>query len=107
MSSATRVASPTEGRETAPAAFGRSFWFSYGANMSMTTAASLLYVYADFVHLLGGNEEQLGRIVGLGMLGGIAMRFVQGVGIDRIGPRQVWLWSTGLYALACALHLTI
>jgi MFS family permease len=90
-----------------PAAFGKPFWFSYVANTLMMTAVSLLFVYADFIRLLGGTEQQLGRIVGTGMVGSILMRFAQGVGIDRIGARHVWLWSTGGYVVCCLLHLTV
>lgn len=90
-----------------PAAFGKPFWFSYVGNTLMMTAVSLLFVYADFIRLLGGTEQQLGRIVGTGMVGSILMRFAQGVGIDRIGARQVWLWSTGGYVACCLLHLTV
>src|SRR5262245_25705503 len=90
-----------------PAAFGAPFWFSYTANTLMMTAVSLLFVYADFIRLLGGTEQQLGRIVGAGMVGSILMRFAQGVGIDRIGARQVWLTSTAGYVVCCLLHLTV
>jgi MFS family permease len=37
----------------------------------------------------------------------MAMRMWQGVGIDRIGPRQIWLWSTGLFIFSCLAHLAI
>ncbi|MBL9090621.1 MAG: MFS transporter [Planctomycetaceae bacterium] len=94
-------------REPAEAGFGRPFWCSYCANALMMTAVSLLFVYADFVRSLGGDEEQLGRIVGVGMIGGIVMRFAQGVGIDRFGPRSIWLTSTAIYVGSCLMHLTI
>lgn len=93
-----------------PAAFGMPFWFSYAGNTLMMTAVSLLFVYADFIRLIGDPatyELQLGLIVGTGMVGSILMRFVQGVGIDRIGARQVWLWSTGGYVVCCLLHLVV
>jgi MFS family permease len=94
-------------RELPPAAFGAPFWFSYVANTLMMVAVSTLFVYADFVRSLGGSELQLGRIVGIGMIGAIAMRFVQGIGIDRIGARHVWLWSNAGFIVCCLLHLTI
>lgn len=90
-----------------PAAYGAPFWFSYAANALAMVSVSLLFYYADFVKVLGGDERQLGRIVGCGMIGGIVMRFVQGVGIDRIGVRPVWLLSNAGYIVCCLLHLTI
>ena len=58
-----------------------------------------LFRYADFVTCLGGSEYELGWIVGVGMLGSIAMRIFQGVGIDRYvrvasgWGRWFWCWS--------------
>lgn len=94
-------------RELPPAAFGPPFWFSYTANTLMMVAVSTLFVYADFVRSLGGTDQQLGRIVGIGMIGSIIMRFVQGVGIDKIGARHIWLWSTAGFIVCCLLHLTV
>jgi len=104
---ASRADEDTSADASEPTAYGRSFWFSYAANLSMMTAASQLFIYNDFVKLLGGSEEDLGSIVGFGMIGSIAMRMAQGVGIDRIGPRQIWLWSTGLFVVSCLAHLAI
>ena len=73
--------------------YGRSFWFAYISNTALMLAISLLYRYADFVVYLGGSEWTLGRIVGVGMIGSLVMRFFQGFGIDHFGPRRVWLWS--------------
>jgi MFS family permease len=100
-------AEPNRAAGLPPAAFGAPFWFSYAANTLMMTAVSLLFVYADFIRLLGGTERQLGRIVGAGMVGSILMRFAQGLGIDRIGARHVWLWSTGGFVACCLLHLAV
>lgn len=94
-------------RELPPAAFGPPFWFSYAANTLMMVAVSTLFVYADFVRSLGGTDRQLGRIVGIGMIGAIIMRFVQGVGIDKIGARHIWLWSNAGFVVCCLLHLLV
>lgn len=87
--------------------FGAPFWFTYAANTSMMVAVSLLFRYADFVFPLGGNELQLGLIVGAGMVGSVIFRLVQGAGIDTYGPRQIWLWSCALFVVSCLLHLTL
>lgn len=89
------------------AAFGRPFWFTYAANTLMMMAISLLFRYADFVRLLGGDEFQLGWIVGAGMVGSLLVRIAQGVGIDRYGARVIWMWSSVGYVVACLLHLGI
>jgi MFS family permease len=88
-------------------AYGRPFWFTYLANSSMMVAVSLLFRYADFVKQLGGTELNLGWIVGIGMVGSLAMRLLQGVGIDTYGPRKIWLLSSALFIVSCLGHLFV
>jgi MFS family permease len=57
----------------------------------------MMFRYADFVLFLGGNEWTVGSIVGLGMVGSLAMRFFQGFGIDRLGARRIWLASVAAF----------
>ena len=87
--------------------YGASFWLCYVANSSLTMAIALLYRYDDFVRSFGGAEYHLGWIVGVGMIGSLAMRAWQGAGIDHHGPRRVWLCSLGLYVVAVLGHLTV
>jgi MFS family permease len=78
--------------------------------MSLTTAVSMHYRYADFVRFLDDSsswEFHLGLIVGLGMIGGLAMRIAQGIGMDTYGPRRVWLLSSALFAVACVGQLAV
>ncbi len=73
----------------------------------MMVAVSLLFHYADFVKQLGGTELNLGWIVGIGMVGSLAMRLAQGIGIDTYGPRRIWLISSALFVLSCLGHLLV
>jgi MFS family permease len=41
------------------------------------------------------------------MLGSIAMRLVQGLGIDRYGAGRVWQWSMAIYAASLLAHLVL
>jgi MFS family permease len=88
-------------------AYDRIFWLTYLANGLITVANAMLVRYADFVTLLGGEERQLGFIVGVGMVGGIGMRFVQGVGIDHYGSGRIWRWSTAVFSASLAAHLLL
>jgi MFS family permease len=90
-----------------PSAYGQTFWLCYLSNAALTAAAAILYRYADFVHLFGGGEFELGWIVGVGMTGSLAMRYWLGTGIDRLGPRRVWLASQALFAGVVAAHVLI
>jgi MFS family permease len=90
-----------------PTVYGRDFWYAYVANTAFMLAVSLMYRYADFVLYLGGNELTVGWIVGTGMVGGLAMRFFQGFGIDHFGARRVWLWSMTGFVLSLLGHLWV
>jgi len=88
-------------------AYGATFWAAYTANITLMIAVSLLFRYADFITFLGGGEYELGWIVGIGMLGALAMRVVQGVGIDRYGAGRIWLLSISLVFVSLLTHLSI
>ena len=75
--------------------------------MLLAAAASLLFRYADFVTLLGGTEFHLGWIVGVGMVGSLAMRLVLGSWIDRYGAGPLWLGSMLLFVVTCFAHLAV
>lgn len=87
--------------------YGWPFWLAYLSNSCMMLAISLLFRYADFVRLHGGGEYELGWILGVGMVGGLLMRFAQAGGIDRFGAGRVWFWSTVAFAAICWLHTLI
>ena len=93
------------GQKTGP--YGVTFWRAYMANLLVMVTMALLFRYADFVTLLGGSEWHLGWIVGTGVMGSLAMRLVLGAGIDRYGPRRVWIASLGLLAASCFAHLLV
>ncbi len=90
-----------------PRVYGQVFWLAYVANALTMIALSILVRYADFVTYLGGAEGQLGLIVGIGMVGSLLMRFAQGVGIDRLGARTIWLWSLVFLVLSLWAHCLI
>ncbi len=89
------------------ATYGPVFWLAYVSNSMFCVALALLYRYADFVTALGGTEFHLGWIVGVGMVGSLAMRLFLGSGIDRRGPRLIWLGSLTTFATVCFLHLAV
>ncbi len=90
-----------------PSGYGRPFWLTYAANFLLMVAVSLLFRYADLVTCMGGNEWHLGWIVGIGMVGSLAMRLTLGTSIDHYGPRAVWRASIVLFAASCFAHLAV
>lgn len=87
--------------------YDATFWVCYVANCCLVVTFSLMFCYADFITYLGGTEMDLGLIVGVGMIGALAVRVVQGVGIDRYGPRRIWLFSLLLCSVSMLAHLWI
>lgn len=87
--------------------YDRVFWLAYLANGLVTLANALMVRYADFVSAVGGEEQQLGLIVGCGMIGSIGIRAIQGEAIDRLGAGRIWIWSILIYVVSLFLHLTI
>ena len=67
----------------------------------------MMFRYADFVHVLGGEERQLGLIVGCGMIGSILVRFAQGFGIDHYGASRIWVFSMAAYSASLLAHLLL
>lgn len=88
-------------------AYDRSFWFAYAGNSLMMMGVALLYRHADFVTFLGGDDMDLGWIVGAGMVGSMTMRIAQGVGIDRYGARAIWMLSIAGCLLSMLGHLLV
>ena len=101
------VSEPAATPDGCPRPYGRAFWLAYISNTLVTVGVALLYRYADFVTYLGGSEFHLGWIVGVGMVGSVLMRLSLGAGIDRHGPRLIWLGSLVLFAVTCWAHLAI
>lgn len=103
----SRSAVPVARHAEPESGYGASFWYTYFSSLLVSIAVALLYRYADFVTVLGGGEFDLGWIVGIGMVGSLAMRLAIGAAIDTRGPRLIWLASTLLFIVACLAHLAI
>jgi len=91
--------------------YDASFWFACLAHAALMLSMSVLFRYADFIAYLVGPdghvEGHLGWIVGVGMVGALVMRGVQGYTIDHYGPRLVWLASLVLLIASLLGHLAV
>lgn len=87
--------------------YNGSLLLAFLANVFQLIAVSLLFRYADFVELLGGDEWHLGWIVGMASVGAIACRLIQGIAIDRFGPGVIWIISIAGEILAILWHIKI
>ncbi len=84
--------------------YNRTFWLAYAANTLLMVCVSVLFRYANFVTLRGGSELTLGLIVGVGMVGALAMRGALGVATDRYGARRVWMASLVVVIISLLGH---
>jgi MFS family permease len=98
---------PSHSPKAEPPVFDSTFWYCYVANCSLMMGVSLLFRYADLIRFLGGSEMDLGLIVGVGMLGALATRVIQGIGIDRLGAKRIWTVSLLLFAGSTLAHLAL
>lgn len=88
-------------------AYGLSFWFAYVSNFLTMASLAMLVRYSDFVLHLGGTEQQLGWIVGVGAVGSMCTRLLQGRGIDRLGARPIWILSLVILVLSLLANLFV
>ncbi len=89
--------------------FGFPFWCAYIANAAVVTANGLMLRYVEFVKLHEASDYRLwlGTIVGVGMVGSLLMRLVQGGAMDRYGVRLLWVMSSALLVVTCLAHLLL
>jgi MFS family permease len=91
--------------------YDSSFWFACLSHAALMTCLGVLFRYADFILYLVGEdghvEGHLGWIAGVGMIGALAMRGVQGTAIDHYGPRLVWLASLVILMVSLVAHLWV
>jgi MFS family permease len=85
--------------------YGRDFALAFLAQFWFTIAATLWAQYARWVHFLGGDESDVGWIVGVGVAFALAVRPWLAEFINRIGARRAWLIGLGLLAASALANL--
>jgi predicted MFS family arabinose efflux permease len=93
--------------DTAAPLYGRDFWLVFGANFGLNLSASLFVMLPALVMRLGGGAAQIGAIIAVGSLAALAVRPLNGVGIDRFGCRWLGLRLLLLDALATMAYLPL
>lgn len=79
----------------------------FGANFALNFAASMFVMLPAFVMRLGGGAAQIGAVIAAGGVAALAVRPLNGVGVDRLGARWVAVRFLILDALATALYLPL
>ncbi|MEZ6057350.1 MAG: MFS transporter [Planctomycetaceae bacterium] len=83
--------------------YGPRFWIAFAANLLLVAANVLTFRFAEFVNFLGESEETTGRIVQLGVIGSILIRFSLSRDLDRLGAARLWKGSSLLFIAGCSL----
>jgi len=100
------LSSPSRDVPPPPASiYNTSFWLAYVANVLVVSAHSLTFRFADYVKLLGGDEDLSGRIVSVAVIAAVLFRFVLGQKIDQEGTRRLWIFSSLVFIASCAMFL--
>jgi predicted MFS family arabinose efflux permease len=87
--------------------YNPDFWLVFGANFALNLAMSLFVMLPAFVMRLGGGAAQIGAVIAAGSLAALAVRPLNGVGIDRFGCRWLAMRLLLLDALATVLYVPV
>ena len=87
--------------------YNPDFWLVFGANFALNLAVSLFVMLPAFVMRLGGGAAQIGAVIAAGSLAALAVRPLNGVGIDRFGCRWLAVRLLVLDALATVLYVPV
>jgi predicted MFS family arabinose efflux permease len=87
--------------------YGHNFWLVFGAHFALNTAVSLFVMLPAFVMRLGGNAAEIGAVIAAGGVAALAVRPLNGAGIDRFGCRYLAVRFLILDALATVLYIPV
>jgi len=76
------------------------FFQVFAASACFMTGAALQFHFGQYLGYLGYDVDVLGRVLAVGMLATLSIRFWIGRWIDRLGCRTTWLAGTTIVALA-------
>lgn len=82
--------------------YQRNFAIAFVAQTLFVLATTLLLHYARWISFLGGDERDIGLVMGLGPIVGLLLRPWLGQWIDRLGPRAGCALGCATLAI-CAL----
>jgi MFS family permease len=80
--------------------YTRRFFQIFGAVMLFMTGVALQFHFGQYVQFLGHGVDTLGLVLGISVVGTLAIRLHIGRWIDRLGCRPTWAVGTVVAALA-------
>lgn len=84
-----------------------NFGLAFASNLCFVMANALMVHFARWVTFLGGNELDIGWIMGVGAVGAVVGRPLMGRLIDRLGARAIWAAGNVVFAVTSLAYLGV
>ncbi len=102
------AAGPPEAADQPQASlYTHNFWLVFAAHFAANMAANLFVMLPLFVMRLGGGPAMIGAVIAAGGVAALAVRPLNGSGIDRFGCKWIAVRFLLLDALATALYIPL
>lgn len=93
--------------DTVPKLYGQTFAFAFLSQVGFVLSNTMLTHYARWITFLGGNDVDVGWVMGAGAVISLIARPWIGQWIDRFGARQMWLLGYLLFGLGAISNLLL
>jgi MFS family permease len=93
--------------EPAAPLYPRNFWLVFAAHFALNLSVNLFVMLPLFVVRLGGGAAMIGTVIAAGGVAALAVRPLNGSGIDRFGCKWIAVRFLVLDALATALYIPL
>ena len=75
-----------------------TFWLACAIHFTGGMSFGMFLLFPLFIDSLGGDEIRIGLVLGTGIAASVVLRPTVGALLDRLGRRQVLLWSGAINA---------
>src|SRR5438046_6366602 len=92
--------------DTYPAAhrlYTPTFWLACAIHFTGGMSFGMFLLFPLFIRSLGGDEITIGLVLGTGIAASVLFRPTVGALLDRLGRREVLLWSAAINAATLPL----
>jgi MFS family permease len=87
--------------------YDSNFVFGFSANFLFMVGQSLTYHYPLYVKQVGGTEQTVGWVAGIGTAAVLLARPWMGGWVDQLGTTRLWVMGLLLYAAATLANLAV
>ena len=84
-----------------------TFWLACAIHFTGGMSFGMFLLFPLFIRSLGGDEITIGLVLGTGIAASVLFRPTVGALLDRLGRREVLLWSAAINAATLPLFLLV